>query len=957
MISRILENIETRNIIKTNNMKKRLLPFGFITALFSMCLLSFSTLSMAALPGNPDSDKNDVSGWLQSLRVNQHTGTVNPLDVQKARQQADALRTKASAGLNLNWQSMGPDNFTGPVWSVIYDNTDPTYSRLIAGAASGGIWKSNNNGITWVKMDVADNQILKVSSLVQTNTGTVYAATGISTCQNNRFQGSGLYRSENGGMFSLVPGTFGNPDWESVTKLAIDTRNNHLYASTSTGLLYSENGNDWTKIKSGYAMDVTVGPDGTILTAIGDSGYIAPGGDITLFRNIHIGKDSIPAGNIGWMVFAIAPSDPNMMYASLSKLTDGKLKGVYASADKGVSWYLIMPNNPTFEPFNGEGCYAMTLIVHPNDPSQIFLGGLNMWKGVRYQPTGYYNWEQVSFGDQAITNIQYAPLYHHNYFFRQNGFAQLAMATDGGVTIATLGVQEITYQTINKSLAISQFSSVAYSSQKYFVMGGGVRIGTLGLGYFYPRLTNNISDGYQMWRDNNTIQPANFGGTGGTCEWSSIDPNFAVFSKFKGDSAIRRQDLRDLAYGNAFLMKIDTVLSAHIPMRIWESFTFNATHDSVKIYARVKPIPADTTLWIESANNKFRFPYVTTEPIPIGDSLTVADPIANRYFRYGSKDGYRGIYMTKDMLKMEKDPLYFQLFIDESYDDPFTTLSVSADLNTLWAGSSAGRLVRISGLINAYDSASANIGSSQCVLTNTLFTDMPFAGRTITAIAINPNNSNQIMVTLGNYGNTDYVYLTQNGNDPAPVFTSIQDDLPQMPVYTGIIELHGDNTAIIGTDVGVFSTNNLSSGSPNWLPDMLNIGDVAVTEIRQQVIRDYHVENWGMIYLSSFGRGLWMESSYWAPVGIDPEPGKITTSGSLKLIPNPVKDNLKLTFNNITAGNVMVYIYDLTGRTVLSATLGNHERGTVTATININNLPAGTYMVKAGNTYAKMVKI
>ena len=335
----------------------------------------------------------------------------------------------------------------------------------------------------------------------------------------------------------------------------------------------------------------------------------------------------------------------------------------------------------------------------------------------------------------------------------------------------------------------------------------------------------------------------------------------------------------------------------------------------------------------------------------------IADPIANRYFRYGSVSGERGIYMTKDMLKMDKDPLYFKLFVDESYEDPFTTLSVSADLNTLWAGSKAGRIVRISGLINAYDSATANIFSSQCVLTNTLFTDMPFAGRTITSIAINPNNSNQILVTLGNYGNDDYVYYSQNANDLVPSFVSIQNDLPKIPVYTGIIELHGDNTAIIGTDVGVFSTSNLSSGNPTWIPDMLNVGNVAITEIRQQIIRDYHVENWGMIYMSSFGRGLWMESSFWNPVGIDPAPGKVSVPGTLKLNPNPVKDNLTLTFVNETAGNIVVYVYDLNGRTVLSTTLGNHQPGSVSGTINISNLPAGTYVVKAGNSYAKLVKM
>ena len=935
-------------------MKKRFLPLGLITAVFVLCLLSFTSTPAAAQSGNVSPQNAGGDEWLQSLRVNQNTGMVDPADVMKARKQTAALRAKSSP-LTLNWQSMGPDNYTGPVWSVIYDNTDATASRLIAGAATGGIWKSNNNGLTWERCEVADNQVLKVSSIVQTSTGTVYAATGITTCHYNRYEGTGLYRSEGGGVFTLVPGTFGNPDWVSVTKLAIDPRNNNLYASTSTGLLFSEDGNIWTKVKDGYSMDVAVGPDGTVLTAIGDSAYIAPGGNLTAFRNLHIGADSIPAGDIGWMNFAAAPSDPNQLYVSLAKI-DGKLNSIWASANGGSSWYMIMPSNPLYEPFAGEGCYAMSIIVDPLDPGQIFLGGLNMWKGKKIQPSGYYNWEQVSFGTTATIDPQYAPLYHHGYFYRNNGLPQMAMATDGGVAIATLG-ENITYQVINKDLKISQFTSVSYSSQKYFAMGGGNRIGTLALGYFYPKYTNYINDGYQVWRVDAAYQPASYGGTGGTCEWSSIDPNFAVFSKYKSDSAVRRQDMRDLVYTNSFMMGIDTVSSAKIPQRIWESYTFAASRDSVMIYAHVNPIPADTVLWVKSANNEFLFPYRTLAPIPAGDSLAIVDPIANRYFRYGVKSGERGIFMTKDMLKLAKDPEYFKIWVDESYDDPITTISVSADLNTLWAGSKNGRLVRIAGLVNAYDSATANIASSQCVLTNTLFTDMPFAGRTITSIAINPNNSNMVMITLGNYGNTDYVYLSVNANDPAPIFTSVQDDLPHMPVYTGIIELHGDNMAIIGTDVGVFSTSNLSSGAPTWIPDMLNIGDVAVTEIRQQVIRDYHVENWGMIYLASYGRGLWSESTYWAPVGIDePQPVKNMTAGTLKLTPNPARETVTLSFVNETNGFINAEVYDLTGRLVMTSPLGNCPKGTVTGSLLINNLPAGTYLVKAAGNHAKLVK-
>jgi hypothetical protein len=138
---------------------------------------------------------------------------------------------------------------------------------------------------------------------------------------------------------------------------------------------------------------------------------------------------------------------------------------------------------------------------------------------------------------------------------------------------------------------------------------------------------------------------------------------------------------------------------------------------------------------------------------------------------------------------------------------------------------------------------------------------------------------------------------------------------------------------------------------------MLNIGDVAVTEIRQQVIRDYHVENWGMIYLASYGRGLWSESTYWAPVGIDePQPVKNMTAGTLKLTPNPARETVTLSFVNETSGFINAEVYDLTGRLVMTAPLGNCRKGTVTGSLLINNLPTGTYLVKAAGNHAKLVK-
>jgi len=933
-------------------MKNRFLPLGLITFFLGLSLFFVSALSLAGQPGNTDTRKPDGSRW-KNIRANQHTGLVNEQDVQKAQQQAEALRVKSTSGaMGLNWLSLGPDNYPGLVWSTIFDNTDPSGMTIIAGSEAGGIWKSTNLGLTWEQMPVENNIVPRVSSLAQTSNGTIYAGTGVTNCQTIRTPGTGIYRSENGGAFTLMTATHDNPDFFAITKLVVAPTSNRIFAATAGdslqkgGLLYSDNGSDWVKAKSGYAMDVCVGPDGTVITATGDSAYMAVGGDLNSWVTLTTGlPNALPKDGIGWMVFAIAPSDANVMYASFTN-TGQKLKSIYCSTDKGATWSVIFPNNPSFEPFSGYGCYCNTIVVFPNDPNKLYLGGLNMWYGQRVQPTGFYNWEQVSFGDFANPlNPYYAPLFHHSYMFRPNHANQLVMATDGGVTVATDGANGVTYQTSNKNLQTSQFNALSFSSQRGYVMGGGDKIGTLVLGYFCPSQVNLPSDGYQVYY-----------GDGQTCKWSNLDSRISISSASNATPSIYRQDFTDMGNYNNFKNGVNPVSSDYIPMDIWESFNFTQTHDSVKVYARAATIPTDTTLLLKSACNGLLFPFRTINPIEKGDSLNVADPIANRFIIYGDSMGTRGIYMTKDMLKFYKDTEFFVLFQDQNYDDPVTALTVSADLNTVWAGTGLGRLIRVTGLINAYDSATANITSSQCVLVDSVFTNTPFVGRTVSSISINPNNTGQVMVTLGNYGNQDYVYYSQNGNDPSPLFTSVQSNLPTSPIYSGLLEMHGNN-AIVGTDLGVFTTTDISSGSPQWAADVQNIGDVAVTEIRQQVMHDYHILNYGVIYLSTYGRGLWMDTTYYAPVGIAPIPGSISASGSLDLNPNPVKDILHIRYTSASSGILTLEVYDLTGRVLVSSALGYQPKGIFTTSLNLSKLSLGTYIVKVGNGYGKFVKL
>lgn len=938
-------------------MRKNYLPFCLFTAILGLSLFLLPSVFLNGQTAIPVYN-HDNQQWLNDIRANQTTGTVNPADFLNAGIQAEQMRVKSTdGGLNLNWINIGPDNYSGLVWSAIFDNLDPASKTIIAGTEGGGIWKSSNLGLTWSMMAVENNEVLKVSSLVQAANGTIYAATGITSCKSVNSTGTGIYKSENGTAFSVIPSTKTNPDFAGIVKLVINKTSGRIFAATSGGLYYSDNGNDWTKVKSGYTMDVCLGPDGTVITAIGDSAYMSDGGSLNNWVTLTTGKTGkLPKTGYGWMVFAIAPSDANVMYASFtSPAPDSRMYNVYASFDKGATWSVIFPSNPTYEPYNGSGCYSNTLIVFPDDATKLYLGGRNMWFGRKVTPTGYYNWEMVSYGYYSPWVNFDVPMYHHSYMFRPGNSKQMVIATDGGVTLATEGSNGLEYQTSNKLLSSSQFYSVAFSSEKHLAMGGGRNIGSLALGYFYPTVTNTIHDGWPLNQPIGLLQGTN----GGSGVWSNLNHNIGIFSiRTSATSVWQRQEFTDLTYDNDVMNGLTSIYpTSYSPMKLWESFKFTHSKDSVLIHAYARTIPADTILQIESANG-IKFSYRTTKPLLKGDSLMVQDPVASRFFVYANKAttnyGY-GVYMTKDMLKFNKATEYFVVCKDTATKvDLVTALAVSPDLNTLWVGTAKGRLIRITGLINAQDSVTANEYSSGCVLSKSIFTNMPFVGRKVTSISINPINADQVMVTLGNYGNDNYVYYSSNAGAADPVFNTIQSNLPKAPVYSGIIELHGNN-AIVGTDVGLFSTNNLSSGNPQWAADMTNLGNVVVTDIGQQTMKDYHIMNYGVIYLATYGRGLWMDSTYYAPVGLDEATFTVPVHGNLAVSPNPANDVINISGKLLNGSELVVEIFDLTGRIVLTENLGYQPKGEFSKVMNINKLPAGSYILKAGSLTGKLI--
>jgi hypothetical protein len=946
-------------------MKSKFLPLRYFIIILGFIAFFTSSVTYA---GTPDVS-NAATQRMQKIRANQNTGVIDTKDALKAQTEVYKMTSeKAMSDINLNWKELGPNNAAGRTRSVLFSNKDASGQTMLTGGVTGGIWKSRNLGLTWHEMNTQSNEVLRVTSMVQTTSGTIYVSTGEAYCGNNQYMGTGIYRSDDDSTFTQLASTvpvLNDPasDWAYIAKLAVSSTG-RIYAATSTGLKYSDDGNSWTTAITGYAYTVVVGTDGTVLADVDHLGYLALAGS-TSFNLISTNlSTTLPNYGVNGIEFAIAPTNDSIMYASLAN-TSGTLLNVYKSRDKGATWFIIFPGNSTFIPLSN-GCYANALAVFPDDPNQVYLGGLDVWHGKKYTETGYYNWEMVSFSlpigaiEESVYQMvsNYLPSNQHQIVFRPNSPTQFGIATDDGISLGTTISTGASYQHLIKNLVISQFNSVAYSIRNDAGFGGANYIGV-----------NYVPGDDLLNEPQNSVQLNPSSTFGGDVQWSMIYPSSIFFASGSatGQPYTRSEDLGTTP-SPTFMSSLAnaTANNSYVVADYWEDFNFIPSVDTIKFVEKAQAVPKDSVFIVQSANEKFPMHVVATHDIAIGDTVKVQDRIQTRFFIPSYISGTAGIYMSKQALQYDVDPAWFRIAAIGS-TDIITCIKVSQDLGVLWAGTSTGKLFRLTNITYANDSITASETSSGCVIGHHVYTDTvypQFAGRYITSISIDPANNNNVLVTLGNYGNSTYVYKTTNGLAATPTFVSAQGALPAMPVYAGVYEMTNHNTVILGTEYGVFATTDITAGTPVWSAQNTGTGNVPVTMIKQQTnpgLYYYRPDNYGELFLASYGRGMFYDSTYSMILGVDPGPAKPAADNRLKVQPNPFTGNVTIAYKIGKTSPVNAMIYDLQGRMIYTTSFGTQQHGDHTQTLNLSNLPTGTYIIKldygTGSLYGKAVKI
>ncbi len=1000
-------------------MKKRILPYGFVTLLiagFAALLFISATENEVTGTGNDAVGGNSIikaKEYLARIRNNQITGVLDPKDELKVRTQIkERAAFKSSSGNDLEWIEMGPDNIGGRTRALLFDNQDPNHNTVYAAGVTGGIFKTVNFGATWHKVNTSARN-LYVSCMIQADNGTIYVGTGegLSTENytalgemgyNGGFIGTGIYKSGSGDNFTLVPGTEPQPnndqvDWAYINEIALDAQG-RLWAATNTGLKV-KTGNGWIPASytdttgavvelTGLAYDVKAGSNGIVVAAVDGKGYVSASGSADGFVGISYGlENQLPADGVGRIEFAIAPSDENVVYALATSSSNKSLKNIYMSEDGGENWEVIGPggseylnvlgstftyinsDNSTVEETYYQGDFNSTIVVFPNNPFKILAGGVDMWIGYRANGTGYFNWTKKSTG----TSIDiYSDLYLHNdqhvYAFNPGNPNQVVIGTDGGVFLCNISGDDFAFQNLNKLYNVTQFYSVGITSQKDVVAGGTQDNGSI----LIDGNSSTPNRGIALWNLGDFAMPD--GGDGGYAAMSNIwskktgvgvTPPIVFYSKAPLPNDVlktqfRRSETLGFDYASKFLDSDIQSENFLTPMVLWESYNNENSRDSVNFVA-FKNYDAGDKVIVRSNNVKCPFDYTLPEAMSQGDTLKVKDIISAKLF-IATTDK---IWMTKEALQFAVDPEWFIISDVDHYgvEGNPQCLAYSADANYVWVGTQEGTLYRISNIAYAYNYDLADVRSSNCIIATDLISFNEGNTQVITSVSVDPLDANKVLVTLGNYGNTDYVYYTENALSDSPDFVSVQGDLPEMPVYSSVLEMHSDDVAVIGTEKGVWVSDNVTSGE--WYQASNEMNDVPVFALKQQYLFKNTftitfvdpstgeesweiypgIENSGMIYAATYGRGIFRCETF-EEVGYDEHNIDNTTASQISVYPNPAVTSATVAFDMERSSDAELNIFDIQGRLVKSVSYDNLQTGHQTLSINVNDLEKGTYIVR-----------
>jgi len=197
------------------------------------------------------------------------------------------------------------------------------------------------------------------------------------------------------------------------------------------------------------------------------------------------------------------------------------------------------------------------------------------------------------------------------------------------------------------------------------------------------------------------------------------------------------------------------------------------------------------------------------------------------------------------------------------------------------------------------------------------------------------SSNNEIFVTMHNYN----VVSIWHSKDGGVTWSNKEGNFPDIPVKAILanpLKNDGNGFAtevIIGTELGVWYSNNFDSATPTWNQAYNGMSNVKVT--------DLDLRNDNTVFAATYGRGIFSGTFTSETLSLNEN----TVSNKVKVYPNPSNGNFNVAIANYS-GTLNIAVYDINGREIQS----NVTEFSGEKAINLQGLQAGVYIVKLEGT-------
>jgi len=264
-------------------------------------------------------------------------------------------------------------------------------STVYAGAATGGLWKTVNNGTTWEPVfDHEESASIGAAAIAQDNANIVWAGTGESNNRQSSSWGTGVYKSTDAGRTWK---NMGLTDSKHIGRIVIDPSNHDVVYIAAAGHLWGPNkergvfktvdgGLTWIQClfvdEQTGASDIIMDPSNNkvLYTAMYQRqrsawGFNGGGPGSGIYKTIDGGEtwtkltEGIPAGPLGRIGLDIYRKDPKTVIALIQS---ERQSGLYRSNDAGEHWSRVSGTDP-------RPLYFSQVRVDPNDLRRVYVLG------------------------------------------------------------------------------------------------------------------------------------------------------------------------------------------------------------------------------------------------------------------------------------------------------------------------------------------------------------------------------------------------------------------------------------------------------------------------------------------------------------------------------------------------------------------------------------------------------